>query len=90
MDNYGLNQSISGMTMPQYMAHILEENEHNRIEIERVKISNGILKQMNNYFRLKIDSVKLDYKKEDIELRKRDMLLREREFELKNNSKQES
>ena len=25
--DYGLNQSVSGMTMPQYMAHLLEENE---------------------------------------------------------------
>lgn len=87
--DYGLNQSVSGMTMPQYMAHLLEENESQHMEIERVKMSNNILKQMNNHSRLKIDSVKLDYKKEDIELRKRDMLLREKEFELKNNSKQE-
>ena len=86
--DFGLNQQVGGMSLPQYMAHILEENENQRMEIERVKMANNILKQMNNHSRLQIDSVKLDYKKDDIELKKREMLIREHEFELKNNSKQ--
>lgn len=88
MENYGLNQQVAGMSLPQYMAHILEENENQRMEIDRVKMANNILKQMNNHSRLQIDSVKLDYKKDDIELKKREMSIREHEFELKNNSKQ--
>lgn len=84
MQDFGLNQQVQGMSMPEYMAHILEENENQKMELERVKLAKEVLKQIHNHSRLCIDSVKLTYKEKEIGLKEREMDLREKEFELRN------
>lgn len=58
-----LEQKIEGKDMMQFMADLLEKNEKQEIEIERGKLSVSILKQMNNYSRLKLDAEKFELKK---------------------------
>lgn len=72
MENIGLNQKANGKPMMQYMADLLESNEQKDIEIERGKLSVAILKQMNNYSRLKLDAAKFMLK--SAEARKENMV----------------
>jgi hypothetical protein len=58
-----LEQKAEGKDMMQFMADLLEKNEKQEIEIERGKLSVSILKQMNNYSRLKLDTEKFELKK---------------------------
>ncbi|UEA63090.1 hypothetical protein LK429_00420 [Hoylesella buccalis] len=58
-----LDQKVEGKDMMQFMADLLEKNEKQEIEIERGKLSVSILKQMNNYSRLKLDAEKFELKK---------------------------
>ena len=58
MENFGLNQTITGKPMMQYMADLLELNDNQQIEIERGKMAVAILKQMNNVSRLQLDAAK--------------------------------
>lgn len=63
-----LEQKVEGKDMMQFMADLLEKNEKQEIEIERGKLSVSILKQMNNYSRLKLDAEKFELKKVKIGL----------------------
>ena len=67
MENYELGQNISGKNAMAYMAELLEKNEEKEIEIERVKMSVAILKQMNNRSRLLLDAAKFELKKGELE-----------------------
>lgn len=58
-----LEQKVEGKDMMQFMADLLEKNEKQEVEIERGKLSVSILKQMNNYSRLKLDAEKFELKK---------------------------
>lgn len=58
-----LEQKVEGKDIMQFMADLLEKNEKQEIEIERGKLSVSILKQMNNYSRLKLDAEKFELKK---------------------------
>lgn len=58
-----LDQKVEGKNMMQFTADLLEKNEKQKIEIERGKLSVSILKQMNNYSRLKLDAEKFELKK---------------------------
>lgn len=58
-----LGQKVEGKDMMQFMADLLEKNEKQELEIERGKLSVSILKQMNNYSRLKLDAEKFELKK---------------------------
>ena len=60
--NFDLNQTVEGVNIMQYMAKLLEKNEKQEIEIERGKLSVGILKQMNNRSRLLLDAAKFELK----------------------------
>ena len=70
MENFGLNQEIAGKPMMEYMAALLESNERKDIEIERGKLDVAILKQMNNYSRLKLDAAKFRLKEAQEQPRK--------------------
>lgn len=61
-----LEQKVEGKDMMQFMADLLEKNEKQELEIERGKLSVSILKQMNNYSRLKLDAEKFELKKSRI------------------------
>ena len=66
-NNFGLDQNIDGMDAMQYMAHLIEKNEKQEIEIERGKLAVGILKQMNNRSRLLLDAAKFELKCKEME-----------------------
>ena len=65
MKNYGLESKINGVNAMDYMSDLIERNERQDIEIERCKLSIGILKQKNNYSRLLIDAAKFELKKRE-------------------------
>ena len=58
MENYGFKQKVTGLSLEQFMAGMLEKNEKMEMEIERGNLSVAILKQMNNVSRLQLDAAK--------------------------------
>ncbi len=70
MENYGFKQKVTGLSLEQFMAGMLEKNEKMEMEIERGNLSVAILKQMNNLSRLKLDAAKFELKKMQFETTK--------------------
>ena len=62
---FEIGQKIEGKDPMQYMADLIERNEKEEIEIERLKGSVSILKQMNNYTKNLIDSVRVAIKENE-------------------------
>lgn len=67
MNNFALQTKVAGTDQQTYMAHLLEKNEQQEIEIERGKLAVAILKQMNNRSRLLLDAAKYELKKIQVE-----------------------
>jgi hypothetical protein len=67
MDKFELTTNVRGKNAMEYMAGLLEQNEAQQIEIERVKLSVSILKQMNNRSRLLLDAAKFELKKSEFQ-----------------------
>lgn len=65
---FELDTKIAGKNAMQYMADLLEENDNQKIEIERGKLAVSVLKQMNNRSRLLLEASKYELKKKDAEL----------------------
>lgn len=65
--DFELNTPIFGKNAMTYMAELLERNEKQEIEIERVKQGVSILKQMNNRSRLLLDAAKYELKAKEME-----------------------
>lgn len=65
---FELDTNIAGKNAMQYMADLLEENDNQKIEIERGKLAVSVLKQMNNRSRLLLEAAKYELKKKDAEL----------------------
>lgn len=65
MDKFELHQKIDGKNAMQFMAELLEKNEKQTIEIERGKLTIGVLKQMNNRSRLMLDASKHELKERE-------------------------
>ena len=59
---FELDVKIEGHGAMEYMASLLEQNDSQKMEIERVKASVSVLKQMNNYNRSLIDAAKFQLK----------------------------
>jgi len=59
---FELDVKIEGQGAMEYMASLLEQNDSQKMEIERVKASVSVLKQMNNYNRSLIDAAKFQLK----------------------------
>ena len=70
MENYGFKQKVTGLSLEQFMAGMLEKNEKMEMEIDRGKLSVSILKQMNNLSRLKLDAAKFELRKMQFETTK--------------------
>ena len=70
MENYGFKQKVTGLSLEQFMAGMLEKNEKMEMEIDRGKLSVSILKQMNNLSRLKLDAAKFELRKMQFEMTK--------------------
>lgn len=58
----GILTKVSGMSIPDFVADLIERNEKQQIEIERGKLTISALKQINNYCRIALDVEKLKHK----------------------------
>ena len=67
MENYGLDQKIDGMNVVAYISAQLERIEKAEVNLEREKIKNSYLKQLNNHSRLRLDAAKFELKKMEFE-----------------------
>ena len=54
MENYGLDQKIDGMNVVAYISAQLERIEKAEVNLEKEKIKNSYLKQLNNHSRLRL------------------------------------
>ena len=70
MENFGLDQTVSGMNVEEYISLQLENIEKIEVDIEKEKIKNSYLKQMNNHSRLRLDAAKYELKKAEFERQK--------------------
>ena len=63
MENFGLDQTINGVPVSEYISMQLEAMDKQGVELEKEKIKNSYLKQLNNYSRLRLDAGKLEFNK---------------------------
>ena len=63
MENFGLDQKINGVPVSEYISIQLEAMDKQGVELEKEKIKNSYLKQLNNYSRLRLDAGKLEFNK---------------------------
>ena len=63
MENFGLDQTINGVPVSEYISIQLEAMDKQGVELEKEKIKNSYLKQLNNYSRLRLDAGKLEFNK---------------------------
>ena len=63
MENFGLDQTINGVPVSEYISMQLEAMDKQGVELEKEKIKNSYLKQMNNHSRLCLDAGKLEFNK---------------------------
>lgn len=68
MKNFGLDTQIMGLDPMSYIAGLIEKNEKNEIDLERMKQSVAGLKQFNNHARLRLDAAKYELKAKEFEL----------------------
>ena len=67
MVDFGLKQKIEGMSVTAYISAQLERIEKAEVNLEKEKIKNSYLKQLNNHSRLRLDAVKCELKKMEFE-----------------------
>lgn len=68
MENFGLDVKIEGKPVEEYISCQMEKLEKMEIQMEKEKIKNSYLKQLNNRSRLRIDAAKFMQKKAEFEL----------------------
>ena len=68
MEDFGLEQKIDGYSVADYIAKQLEAIEKKDVDLEKEKIKNSYLKQLNNHSRLRLDAAKFAQKKAEFEL----------------------
>lgn len=69
MENYGLDTQIMGKDIPTFIADLLEKNESQQIEIERGKLANNMLKQLNNHAKLRLGATQLQLRQQEFAYR---------------------
>ena len=67
MEDFGLEQKIDGYSVADYIAKQLKAIEKKDVELEKEKIKNSYLKQLNNHSRLRLDAAKFALKKLEFE-----------------------
>ena len=67
MENFGLDQTINGVPVSEYISMQLEAMDKQGVELEKEKIKNSYLKQLNNYSRLRLDAGKYELKRMEFE-----------------------
>ena len=67
MENSGLDQKIDGMDVVVYISAQLERIEKAEVSVEKEKIKNSYLKQLNNHSRLRLDAAKYELKRMEFE-----------------------
>ena len=68
MENFGLDVKIEGKPVEEYISCQMEKLEKMEIQMEKEKIKNSYLKQLNNRSRFRIDAAKFMQKKAEFEL----------------------
>lgn len=68
MENFGLDVQIEGKPVEEYISCQMEKLEKMEVQLEKEKIKNSYLKQLNNRSRLRIDAAKFMQKKAEFEL----------------------
>ena len=63
-----LDTLIGGMNQMDYMASIIDRNDHDLIAIEKGKLNIAVLQQMNNRSRIILDAYKFQLKKNEQEM----------------------
>lgn len=69
-DKYELDVKVNGVGAMEYMASLIEKNEKEELDVERGRITIGVLKQMNNRSRLLIDAERLKQQREETQQKK--------------------
>ena len=67
MENFGLEQKIDGMDVVAYISAQLERIEKAEVSVEKEKIKNSYLKQLNNHSRLRLDAAIYELKRMEFE-----------------------
>lgn len=67
MVDFGLEQKIEGMNVAAYISAQLERIEKTEVNLEKEKIKNSYLKQLNNHSRLRLDAAKFELKRLEFE-----------------------
>ena len=67
MVDFGLEQKIEGMNVASYISAQLERIEKTEVNLEKEKIKNSYLKQLNNHSRLRLDAAKFELKRLEFE-----------------------
>ena len=67
MEEFGLEQKIDGKNVAAYISAQLERIEKAEVNLEKEKIKNSYLKQLNNHSRLRLDASKFELKKMEFE-----------------------
>ena len=67
MEGFGLEQKIEGINVAAYISAQLERVEKAEVNLEKEKIKNSYLKQLNNHSRLRLDAAKFELKKSEFE-----------------------
>ena len=70
MVDFGLEQKIEGRSVAAYISAQLERIEKAEVSLEKEKIKNSYLKQLNNHSRLRLDAAKYELKKAEFERQK--------------------
>ena len=73
MEIIGLDQKVKGMSMVEYMANLIEENEASKLEVERVKNSNNTLKQIHNNYNVQIAVEQLKIKDRELKIKEKEV-----------------
>lgn len=61
MENFGLDVTIEGKPVEEYISNQLEKIEKLDVQLEKEKIKNSYIKQMNNHSRLRLDASKFEF-----------------------------
>ena len=67
MEKFGLDQTINGVSVSEYISIQLEAMDKQGVELEKEKIKNSYLKQLNNHSRLRLDAAKYELKRMEFE-----------------------
>lgn len=67
LKNKVIDLSVSGMPIESYFSKLLEDWENDKIEKEKLEMTNAVLKQLNNRNKNVIDACRVELKYKEFE-----------------------